>query len=98
MEATAISIVAALLGSGGIGAFAGAVFRGIRTRKADYEAMRREHLNDLARWRDDLDHKLQQMDALLRYYQGLAGHYEYQLRSNGIVPEEPIGLVKPTQS
>jgi lactate dehydrogenase-like 2-hydroxyacid dehydrogenase len=96
MGTTVTSIVAALIGTGGVGAACGAIFKGIRMRKQDYESMRREHLQDLARWRDDLDSKLQQMDALLRYYQGLAGHYEYQLRSNGITPQEPEGLVKPS--
>ncbi|MFF4529219.1 hypothetical protein ACFY1P_08090 [Streptomyces sp. NPDC001407] len=94
MSPEMIGLLVTLLGGGGVTALAGAIFKGLRDRKADYEKFRSEHISDLARWRDELDDKLRDMENLLRYYKRLAASYEYQLRSNGITPEVPPDIMR----
>ncbi|MEU5425125.1 hypothetical protein AB0H73_05900 [Streptomyces olivoreticuli] len=80
--------LAALL-CAGLGSLTTALFQGMRNRRDGYNRTRREHMDDIAQWREDLAQQTRDLEALLNYWRGVAAAYEYQLRSAGIEPVRP---------
>ncbi|MFI1796522.1 hypothetical protein ACH427_04075 [Streptomyces sp. NPDC020379] len=83
-----LTALAAML-SAGLGSLVTAIFQGMRARRDGYNRTRREHMEDIAQWREDLAQQTRELEALLNYWRGVAAGYEYQLRAAGIEPERP---------
>ncbi|MCC3766008.1 hypothetical protein [Streptomyces sp. UNOC14_S4] len=75
--------------SAGLGSLITSIFQGMRMRRDGYNQTRREHMDDIAQWREDLAGKLREVEALLNYWRGVAAGYEYQLLAAGLTPEKP---------
>lgn len=78
-----ILAVAGILFTAGGGGIVGALWQGLR----GYAKIRDQHMEDLAKWRQELAVQVGRMQALIDYYRSMAADYEYQLRSHGIKPE-----------
>lgn len=83
INADLILAVSGFLLTAGGGGLIGAVWQGFR----GYSKIRDQHMEDLARWRQELAVQVGRMQALIDYYRSMAADYEYQLRSHGIKPE-----------
>ncbi|WP_274916951.1 hypothetical protein [Streptomyces sp. WZ-12] len=75
--------------SAGLGSLITSIFQGMRMRRDGYNQTRREHIEDIAQWREDLARQTRELEALLNYWRGVAAGYEYQLRAAGIEPVKP---------
>lgn len=84
--------ILSLVFSAGGAAILGALLQGLRDARAGFSRARRQHIEDLAQWRDELAAKVRELQELLDYYQDQAATFERQLRLSGI---EPVILPKP---
>lgn len=83
INADLILAVSGFLLTAGGGGLIGAVWQGFR----GYSKIRDQHMEDIAKWRQELAVQVGRMQALIDYYRSIAADYEYQLRSHGIKPE-----------
>lgn len=77
-----VALVGSLLGAGGLAALLKVFF----DRKDTINKVRKEHIEDLSRWRDEMHDLAVELQSMLEYYRSLAADYEYQLRSHGLTP------------
>lgn len=75
--------------SSGAGAFALAIFQGWRDARQGARQGQRETVDDLIRWRDDLDRRRQAAESDRDYWRDLCAQRGNQLRRAGIEPVEP---------
>lgn len=82
------SVIAALLGGGGV-AFLTTFFRGWSTIRSGVHAREREAIDDLGRYRDDLDKRLRLTERDRDYWRMVTSRYSGQLVRAGIEPNPP---------
>ncbi|MES9589952.1 hypothetical protein ABWK57_13985 [Streptomyces sp. NPDC094045] len=78
-------VVSLIFGTGGLASLAG-FLKLWHERKDAFDKARREHIEDLARWRGALQDSVYELQALVEYYRHMSADYAYQLRQNGIEP------------
>ncbi|MER5441114.1 hypothetical protein [Streptomyces sp. NPDC002790] len=87
-------ILSVVFGTGGVASLIGFIKLWLERRDA-FDKARREHIEDLARWRGALQDSVYELQALVEYYRHVSADYAYQLRQNGI---EPLtSAVEPTR-
>ncbi|WP_441248932.1 hypothetical protein [Kitasatospora sp. McL0602] len=84
-----LEILAVVFGAGGA-ATLGVVFKAWQARKDGFQSARREHIADLAAWREEAHDHARELAELLDYWRNVAASYEYQLRSHGIEPTHSV--------
>lgn len=89
------TIITVLLSAGGATFFANLV-RGWGTIKSGARAREREAVDDLARWRDELDERARNAEADRDFWRNVAARYSGQLARAGIEPV-PADPVPPTE-
>ncbi|MFT2017730.1 hypothetical protein ACMA1D_18100 [Streptomyces sp. 796.1] len=72
-------------GTGGIASLVGFLKLWFE-RKDAFDKARREHIEDLARWRNELQGTVYELQALVEYYRHVSADYAWQLRQSGIEP------------
>ncbi|ARZ66924.1 hypothetical protein SMD11_1263 [Streptomyces albireticuli] len=88
-------ILSIVFGTGGAASLA-AFLKLWRQRKDAFDRARREHIEDLAKWRTELQDTVHELQALVEYYRSVSADYAWQLRQNGIQPM--TSAVKPGTS
>ncbi|UFQ16424.1 MULTISPECIES: hypothetical protein [Streptomyces] len=78
-------VLSLLFGTGGAASLV-AFFKLWFERKDAFDTARREHIEDLARWRGALQDSVHELQALVEYYRHMSADYAWQLRQNGIEP------------
>lgn len=81
MSDASIQLIGIIFGSSGA-AFLAALFTGI----SGYNRARRQHMTDLAEWREELSKQVAELNRWIAYWRSTAADYEFQLRSHGIKP------------
>ncbi|MET8684856.1 hypothetical protein ABZV77_11620 [Streptomyces sp. NPDC004732] len=81
-------IITAVFGAGGIASLA-ILFKAWQVRRDGFNQARAQHIEDLARWRSELQDQVQELQDIVEKYRRRAASFEYQLRSNGIEPLYP---------
>ncbi|MEU2513792.1 hypothetical protein [Streptomyces syringium] len=74
-----------VLGTGGAASLV-AFVKLWRERKDTFARARREHIEDLAKWRTELQDTVHELQALVEYYRSVSADYAWQLRQSGITP------------
>lgn len=72
----------------------GAFYKGRQERLDGFNRARREHIEDLERWRDKMASDYEALHTWAEYYRSMAADYAFQLRSHGIEPETTV--MRPT--
>lgn len=80
------TVVAALLGAGGATTIT-ATIRGFTAIRSGANARAREAIDDLGRWRDELDRRARVAERDRDYWRGVCAAYGWQLRAAGRVPD-----------
>ncbi|MFH8346798.1 hypothetical protein [Streptomyces sp. NPDC018045] len=78
-------ILNVVFGAGGLASLAAFLKLWIERRDA-FDRARREHIEDLAKWRGELQDTVYELQALVEYYRHVSADYAWQLRQNGIEP------------
>ncbi|WP_424216360.1 hypothetical protein ACN20G_29930 (plasmid) [Streptomyces sp. BI20] len=81
-------IVTAVFGAGSIASIA-ALIKVMSARKDGFNRARAEHIEDLAKWRAELQDQVEELTRLVQLYQRRSAAFEYQLRANGFTPDYP---------
>jgi acyl-homoserine lactone acylase PvdQ len=89
------TVVGMLLGTGGT-LFVAAVFRGITSLRSGARAREKEAVDDLGRWRDDLDNRARAAERDRDYWCRVANRYAAQLIRHSIDPD-PADPVPPSE-
>ncbi|MFD8142602.1 hypothetical protein [Streptomyces sp. NPDC059708] len=92
----AAEIITALFGAGGLASL-GLVFKAMQARKDGFNRARQEHIEDLAKWRSELQEQVQELTQVVELYRRRAASFEYQLRREGIEPVFPPGDDTPSR-
>jgi hypothetical protein len=82
------TLVATLLGAGGT-LFITAVFKGVTSLRSGARAREKEAVDDLGRWRDDLDKRARTAERDRDYWCRLANRYAAQMIRAGVEPDPP---------
>lgn len=88
MEIDINTLVTALLGGGAV-TFVGALVNGWKTLRSGARAREKEAVDDLAKWRDELDKRATRAELDRDFWRGVAGGYAYQLIRSGNKPDPP---------
>ncbi|MFG2228042.1 hypothetical protein [Streptomyces sp. NPDC048644] len=88
-------ILSIVFGTGGLASFA-AFLKLWMERKDAFDRARREHIEDLAKWRTELQETVYELQDLVEYYRHVSADYAWQLRENGIEPvTTAVGPARP---
>lgn len=89
------TLVTLLLGAGGV-AFLSAMFKGITALRSGARAREREAVDDLGKWRDQIDQARHRAERDRDYWCRIANRYAAQLIRHGIDPD-PADPVPPSE-
>ncbi|MEV0445300.1 hypothetical protein AB0I84_07455 [Streptomyces spectabilis] len=64
----------------------GAFLKLRQERREAFNTARRQHIEDLAKWRTELQETVYELQELVEYYRHVSADYAWQLRQNGIEP------------
>lgn len=82
------TLVGMLLGTGGT-LFITAVFKGVTSLRSGARAREKEAVDDLGRWRDDLDKRARTAERDRDYYRLVCARYAEQMIRAGMNPNPP---------
>lgn len=89
------TLLGMFLGAGGL-AFVAAMFKGVGSLRSGARAREREAVDDLGRWRDDLDKRARLAERDSAYWCRIANRYAAQLIRADLDPD-PADPVPPSE-
>ena len=96
MQGVDLTVIFNLLLGGGLVATLTAAVRGVTALRSGARAREREAVDDLGRWRDDLDRRARTAERDRDFWRNTAARYAWQIRQAGREPD-PADPVAPSE-
>ncbi|MFI1796345.1 hypothetical protein ACH427_03145 [Streptomyces sp. NPDC020379] len=80
-----VDVLNLVLGAGGAASLAGFLKLWFERHDA-FDRARREHMEDLAQWRRELQDTVHELQEWAEFYRQMSADYAWQLRQSGIEP------------